>query len=150
MLFLRLLSTAESVSINLILDLVRSVRHEDAGICIRGTHFRLGTLEGGEELGVNQSGFRVFELRGDISSQTEVWVLVDRTRDETGYIRDRTEYLREGVGEGWRGLDGGKVDFTNVVARGMDKQISIRYKRWDPSTHESLKPKVALACEMVI
>jgi hypothetical protein len=116
---------------------------------IRGAHFRLGTLEGGEELGVDQSRFGVFELRGYVSGQTEVWVLVDRAWDEAGYIRDGTEYLREGVGEGWGGLDSGEVDFSNVIAGEMDKQTSTT-SGLGVSTHESLKPKVALACEMVI
>jgi len=105
--------------IDLILDLIRSIRHKDTRIRIRGAHFRLGTLEGGEELGVDQGGFRVFELRSHVSGQTEVWVLVDRAWDETGYIRDGTEYLREGVGEGWSGLDGSEVYFSDVIARKM-------------------------------
>ena len=149
MLLLRLLSTAEPMPINLILDLIRSIRHEDTRVRIRGTHFRLGTLEGGEEFGVDQCRFRVFEFRGHVSSQTEVWVLVDRAWDETGYVRDGTEYLREGVGERWSGLDCGEVDFSNVIAGGWISKLPSA-ERWDISTNESLNPKVALACEMVI
>jgi len=85
--------------INLVLNLIQGIRHEDTRIRVRGTHFRLRTLKGGEELGVDQSRFRVFEFCGHISCQTEVWILVDRARDETGYVRDGAEYLREGVGE---------------------------------------------------
>jgi len=86
MLLFRLLSTTEAMSIDLILDLVRGIRHEDTRVRIRSAHFRLGTLEGGEELGMDQSRFRIFELRGYVSGQTEIRVLVDRAWDETGYV----------------------------------------------------------------
>ena len=66
MLLFCLLPPTKPVPINLILDLIRSVRHEDTRIHIGGTHFRLRTLEGGEELGVDQRRFGVFELRGHI------------------------------------------------------------------------------------
>lgn len=69
---------------------------------------------------MDQGRFRVFELRCHVSGQTEVWVLVYRAWDKTGYIRDGTEYLREGVGEGRSSLDGGEVDFSDVVAREME------------------------------
>lgn len=116
MLLLRLLSTTEPMLINLIFDLVWSICHEDTRIRVRSAHFRLGTLEGWEELGVDQGRFRIFELRSYVSSQTEIWVLVYRTWDETGYVRDGTKYLREGVGEGWCSLDSGEVDFPNIIA----------------------------------
>jgi len=108
--------------VNLAFDLIQSIRHEDTRIRVRGTHFRLGSLKGGKELGVDQSWFRVFELRGYVSCQTEVWVLVDRAWDKTGYIRDGTEYLREGVGEGRSGLYSGEVDLSNVIAGETDQQ----------------------------
>ena len=65
---------------------------------------------------MDQGRFRIFELRSYVSSQTEIWVLVYRTWDETGYVRDGTKYLREGVGEGWCSLDSGEVDFPNIIA----------------------------------
>ena len=70
---------------------------------------------------MDQGRFGVFELRCHVSGQTEVWVLVYRTWDERGHVRYGTEYLREGVGEGWSSLDGGEVDFPNVISREMDK-----------------------------
>ena len=72
--------------VDLTFDLVRSIRHEDARIRVRSAHFRLGTLERREELGVDQGRFRIFELRSYISRQTEVRILVDCARDETGYV----------------------------------------------------------------
>ena len=60
MFFLRFLPAAEAMLVYLVFDLVRSVGHEDARIYVRGAHFRLGALKGGEELGVDQSRFRVF------------------------------------------------------------------------------------------
>jgi len=35
---------------------------------------------------MDQSRFRIFELRGYVSGQTEIRVLVDRAWDETGYV----------------------------------------------------------------
>lgn len=53
MLLLRFLSTAERMLINLVLNLIRGIRHKDTRILIRGAHLRLRTLKGGEELGVD-------------------------------------------------------------------------------------------------
>ena len=97
---------------------------------------------------MDQSGFGVFELRGYVSGQTEVWVLIDRAWDKAGYVRDGTKYLRERIGERWGGLNGGEVDFSNAVSRRDISKVAPR--GGTVSTYESLKPKVALACEMVI
>ena len=99
---------------------------------------------------MDQGGLGVFELRCHVSSQAEVRVLVYRAWDETGYVRNGTEYLREGIGERRSGLDGSEVDFSDVITRKMDKTTSVKLGCWDLSTHESLKPNVALAWEIVI
>ena len=134
--------------VNLVLDLVGSIRHEDARIDVGRAHFRLRPLKGGEELGMDQSGLGVFELRCYVSRQAEVWVLIDCAWDKTGYIGDRAEDLREGIGKRWGGLDSGEVDFSNVVPWRNISQL-LPYGG-TVSAYESLKPKAALACEMVI
>lgn len=73
---------------------------------------------------MNQRRLRVFELRGYVSGQPEVWVLIDRAGDKAGYIRDGTEDLRERVGEGWGGLNSGEVDFPYVISGRIDQQSS--------------------------
>ena len=47
-------------------------------------------------------------------------------------------------------MDSSKVDLPNVIAEGISKQGFVDFKCWGASTHESLKPNVALACEIVI
>ena len=79
-------SAAEPMLVDLIFNLVRSIRHEDARIRIRSAHFCLGTLQRRKEFGVNQSRFGIFELRSYVSRQTEVWILVDRAWDKAGYV----------------------------------------------------------------
>ena len=76
---------------------------------------------------MDQSRFGIFQFHGHVSCQTEVRVLVDRAWDKAGYVRDRTEYLRERVGEGWSGLDGGKVNLSDVITGEVGKWITFKY-----------------------
>ena len=49
----------ESVLVDLVLDLVGRVAHENGGFVDRGGHLGAGALEGGQEEGVDQGGFGV-------------------------------------------------------------------------------------------
>lgn len=97
MLFLSLLPSRETMRVNLLLDLIGFVRHEDTSVSVTGTHFGLGTLQRREEFRVNQGGLRVFELLGDISSQAEIRILVDSTGYQAGDIGDGSKHLRERI-----------------------------------------------------
>ena len=67
--------------INLVLNLIWFICHEDTTIGIARTHFRLRTLKSGKEFGVDESRFWELELRSNIPCQSEVWILVDSARD---------------------------------------------------------------------
>jgi hypothetical protein len=117
-LLLRLLSAGEAVLVDLVLDLVRRVRHVDRAVRVARAHLRLRALQRGEELGVHERGLRVLELLRDVTRQPEVRVLVDRARDQARHARVRAEDVRERVRERRRGLDRGEVDLADVVAVG--------------------------------
>ena len=102
--------------VDLVLDLRGGIVHVDARVDVGRAHLRLRALERGEELGVDERGLRVLELDGDVAREPEVRVLVDCAGDEAGDVGLRAEDLREGVGEGGRGLDGGEVDFSDIVS----------------------------------
>jgi hypothetical protein len=86
-------------------------------------------LEGREEGGVNERWLGVFEASGDIAGQAEVWVLVNGTGDESGNLkvlfRVGAEDVREGVGEGGGGLDGGEMDLANVVTARASVRVEV-------------------------
>ena len=111
-----LLPAREPVLVDLVLDLVRGIVHEYARVDVRRAHLRLWALQRGEELGVDERGLGVLELDGDVAREPEVRVLVDRAGDEAWDVGRAAEDLREGVGEGGRGLDGREVDLADVVA----------------------------------
>lgn len=65
------------MSVDLVLDLVRSVRHVNGRVGIRGRHLGLGTLQSRQELAVQEAWLGVFEFVCYISSQPELsarWV----------------------------------------------------------------------------
>lgn len=64
---------------------------------------------------MKKGGFLVFEFLGHIPSQAEIRILVDRARNQAGYVRVSAKYLRERVGEGWSSLDGCKVNLANII-----------------------------------
>ena len=147
-LLLRLLAAGEPVLVHLVLDLRGRVRHEDARRGVARAHLRLRALQRGEELAVQQRRLRVLELGGDVAREPEVRVLVDRAGDEAGDVRGRAEDLREGVGEGGRGLDRGEVDLPDVVAAQTGTgRLSAHHQSETTEwwTHESLNPNVAFA-----
>ena len=104
--------------VNLVLNHIRRVRHEDARIRVARAHLAERTLERWYELGVKEHRLGVLELDGDVAREAEVRVLVDRARDEARHGAVCAEYLREGVREGGRGLDGGEVHFADIRAGG--------------------------------
>jgi len=83
------------VLVDLILDLIWLVCHENATVWVAGAHFRLRTLESGEELGVDESGFGVLQFHGDVTGQPEVGILVDSTGDQAGNVCSCSKDLRE-------------------------------------------------------
>lgn len=117
----RLLPAREPVLVDLILDLVRRVGHVYTRVQVRRAHLGLWALQCGEELGVDEGGFRVFELDGNVSRQTEVRVLVDSTGDEARDIGACTEDMWEGVREGRGCLDRAEVNLADVIAENMGK-----------------------------
>lgn len=105
--------------IDLILDLVCRIGHVDRRVGITGAHLRLRALQGGEELRVNEQRLGVLELGGNITGETEIGILVDCAGDKAGDVGFGTEDLREGVGEGWGGLNCNEMRFADVVTGGM-------------------------------
>lgn len=97
MLLLRLLASRKPVLVDLVLDLVRCVAHEDTRVRVGRAHLRLRALQCGEELGMQERRFRVFQFGSDVAGEAEVGILVDGTGDETRNVSLRAEDLRERV-----------------------------------------------------
>jgi len=66
MLFLSLFSSAESVSVDLVLNLIWSIGHEDRRIGITCRHLRLRSLQGREKLGMDKCRFAILYFLGNI------------------------------------------------------------------------------------
>mmetsp|Transcript_68938 Transcript_68938/g.166683 ORF Transcript_68938/g.166683 Transcript_68938/m.166683 type:complete len:219 (-) Transcript_68938:313-969(-) len=118
MLLHRLAPTREGVLVDLVLDLLRRIRAEDGRGLIGGAHLRVGTLQRGEELGVDQRGLAEAEARRHVSCHAEVRVLVDGARDEAGHGGVAAEDVREGGRERRRRLhrrEGVLADVDGVV-----------------------------------
>lgn len=64
-------------------------------------------------------------------------ILVDSTRDQAGNVCLVAEDLREGVGEGRSGLDGGEVRLSDVVA-GKEEKERIENERESDQTRRKL------------
>lgn len=64
---------------------------------------------------MEEGGFGVFQLLGDVAGYSEVWVLVDGTWDEAGDVRFGAKDVGESVAEGRSRLDRSKVDFADVA-----------------------------------
>ena len=95
-------------------DLFGSIGHKNAGVRLRSRHFGVESLERGEELSVETCRFRGFELGADITSHSEVGVLVDSSRDQTRDVLLLTEDVRESVREGGDSLHSWECEFTNT------------------------------------
>ena len=103
------------MTVDFVLYLIRLVGHENAAVGVACTHFRLRALKGGEEFRVDESGFGVLDLLGNVAGQSEIGILVDGARDEARDISRSPKDLGEGARERGCGLDGSKMHFANVV-----------------------------------
>lgn len=112
------LSSTESIFVDLVLDHLGRVRHEDGGRVNRSGHLGLSAEQRGDKLGVDESRLLVLEARGDFSGEAEVRVLVDGAGDEAGDVGLGAEDLGERVGEGGGGLDRDEVPLSDVVPVG--------------------------------
>src|SRR5207245_3682500 len=83
--------------------------------------------EARKELVVDQGGLRITELRGHVSGDPEVRVLVDPARDEDGDIVTGLH----GRQEGGRGLDTRVEDLSNIV-RVLEAEDRLRRREGDP------------------
>jgi hypothetical protein len=115
-LFLRLMTAAEPMVVDLILNLIRGIAHVYARVDVRRAHLCMRTLQHGEELGVQQGRLRVSQLVRDVTRQAEIGTLVDRTWDEARNVGLGAKDLWEGVGKGRRRLDGTKVNLANDLS----------------------------------
>jgi hypothetical protein len=98
-LFLRLPTPAEPMAVDLIFDLIGRVAHVYARVDVRGAHLCLGALKSGEELRVQLRRLGVPQFLRNVARKAEIGILVDGAGDETGDVRCRAKYLREGVGK---------------------------------------------------
>lgn len=99
---------------------VHGVIHEDGGGVDGGRHLAAGTLEGGEEHGVDECRLGVLQAGSNIAGETEVRILVDGAGDQARNFpvvgRVVSKDVRERVGEGGGSLNRRKVHLANVVA----------------------------------
>ena len=113
-------TTREGELVDLVLDLIRGVAHEDSGGVDTSGHLRARSLEGRQEDGVDERWLLVLHLLGVFSALPEVWVLVDGARNQAGDGRDLFEVVAEDMGETGcecRGrLGGAEVELADVVA----------------------------------
>lgn len=111
----RRLPPTKRILVDLILDHLCRIRHEDARRVDRSAHLALRTQERRDELGVDEGGLAVLEAGGHFARETEVGVLVDGAGDEAGDVGLGAEDLGERVGEGGGRLDGYEVPLADVV-----------------------------------
>jgi len=104
-----------SKTIDLFLDLVWFVGQQNATGCNTTRHLRLQTLKSWEESRVNASCLQVLQLCCNITCHSEVWVLINGTRNKTSYILLGSKYVRECIAEGWHCLNWWVSKFANVV-----------------------------------
>lgn len=116
-LFDRSLSSAKRVLVDLVLDHLLRVGHVDRTLLCRCTHLRLSSEQRGNEFGVDQRWLLVLESLSAFSGETEVRILIDGTRDQTGNVGFGAEDLRERRRERRCGLNRNKVPFADVVTR---------------------------------
>jgi len=134
MFLLSLLAPAEPMSVNLVLDLTRSIGHVDRAVRVRGAHLGPRALQRREELGVQERRFGVSEFSGDVARESEIWVLVNCAGDKRRDVVICAEYVWVGVGEGCSSLDGGEVDFTDVVGV-VESKCRFRLTHCDPASY---------------
>lgn len=126
MLLRRHLASTERVLVDLVLDLRRRVRHEDARRILARRHLALRAEERRDELGVNERRLFVLEASRHFAREPEVGILVDRAGDEARDVGLGAEDLGERVGEGRGGLNRDKVPLADVVAVRREGQRAAR------------------------
>lgn len=117
MLFNSSTSSRESITIDLVLDLVGSISHENGRSINGSAHFGLGTLKSREETSMNQGWLGILETLSNITSETEVRILINSTRNQTGNILLATKDVRERIGEGRCSLNSNKVELANSITK---------------------------------
>lgn len=70
--FLCRTTAGEGVGLDFLGDLFRVIGHEDGGILLGGGHLGTGTLEGGQEFSMKESGFLVAQSVGRVSGEEEL------------------------------------------------------------------------------
>lgn len=86
LLFFCSLTSAESVLLDFAFNLFGGIRHEDSWLRTRSGHLTPISLKRGEELIIETSWLRGFDLSTDVSRHSEIRVLIDPTRNQTGNV----------------------------------------------------------------
>lgn len=108
-------TTRESIAIDLVLDLVSGISHEDGRRVNGSAHLGLRTLKSREETSVDQRWLGILETLSNITSETEIRILINSTGDQTGNILLATKDVRERIGEGRCSLNSNKVELANSI-----------------------------------
>lgn len=139
-------TTREGITIDLVLDLVSGISHEDGRGVNGSAHLGLRTLKSREETSVDQGWLGVLETLSNITSETEIRILINSTGDQTGNVLLATKDVRERIGEGWCSLNSNKVELANSITGKENAPPLVRSMLlpFVQSTYVSLKPKVAL------
>lgn len=89
----------EGVLVNLCLNFLRGIVEKDSGFGEGRGHLSVVSLQGGEELGVNEGGFDAVHPRGGVAGESEVGILIDSAGDETGDVWSAAEDNRKAGGK---------------------------------------------------
>ena len=109
------LSSREGVLVDLGLDLLPCVRHEDARVRVARAHLPAVPLERREEDALYQGGLMVPKLWDDVPGHAKVGVLVNGARDEAPDLLVIAEDVREGIRQSGGSLHRRECDLADVV-----------------------------------
>ena len=109
--------------LHLILNFARFVGEVDGGLDDGCAHLGLCAEQRGDEGGEKKGGLGPSKPGGHVTRHTEIWVLVDRARDQSphpscplaAFPGAATEAHRECGPEGWGSLDRREAHFPDVV-----------------------------------
>ena len=113
-----LLPARQGILVNLVLNHFGRVRQNDGALISTRRHLILHACDGREKRRVDRSGLEIVQLLGDVTSHTEVGVLVDGGRDQARYLVVVAEDVRERVREGGDGLDGWVGELAHALVIG--------------------------------
>mmetsp|Transcript_3736 Transcript_3736/g.9327 ORF Transcript_3736/g.9327 Transcript_3736/m.9327 type:complete len:359 (-) Transcript_3736:1020-2096(-) len=108
----------EGVFVDLGLDLLRRVRHEDGTRHLRAGHLGLVALECGDESAVNEGGLVEAQPRGHVARHPEVGVLIYRLWDEAHDVFSIAKHRWEAGRKCGSSLYSGECALADVVAFG--------------------------------